>query len=238
MKANLLFLLDILIYFFFPLFFWNVGRDYLGDYTTILLSTVPGIWYTLYRFKYSEYLNFTGIFIILNLVSGTLVDILSNSAEQLLWNNVFSALTLATIYLVSYLIKHPTHLYFTLDILVLAGHDRAITKELLLEKRSFTVLNFITLFYCLSECVYTFIMIKCLNMYGIEAFQLEVWLDNILKLFMAGASFLSFIAINSRINEIVSINQKMGRRNYLSYTMDWNPSHLEKSYFYFCNHKH
>ena len=101
MRVNTLFLLDIILYFIFPLFFWDIGRIFLEDYATILFSSVPGIVYTLYRFKITERFNFTGLFIILNLSSGIIVDILSVSAIQLLWNNVWLSFFLAMIYFIS-----------------------------------------------------------------------------------------------------------------------------------------
>ena len=42
MRVNILFLLDIILYFIFPLFFWDVGRVFLGDYVTILVFNRPG----------------------------------------------------------------------------------------------------------------------------------------------------------------------------------------------------
>ncbi len=150
MRVNILFLLDIILYFIFPLFFWDTGRIFLGDYATILFSSVPGIVYTLYRFKITERFNFTGLFIILNLSSGIIVDILSVSAIQLLWNNVWLSFFLAMIYFISCLIKKPIHLFLTLDILVLRGYDQSLTKERLYEDKTLILLNIITLIYCIS----------------------------------------------------------------------------------------
>ena len=235
MRVNPLFLLDIILYFIFPLFFWNVLRDYFGDYITILFSTVPGILYTLYRFKMTENFNFTGLFIIFNLSSSIVVDVLSRSAIQLLWNDVFVSLFLALIYFLSYLLKKPIHLYFTLDILVLRGYDKSLTKEQLYEKKTLLLLNGVTLSYCLIECGYAFIMVNWISMYGVEAFQLDVVLDNILNVVMTGISIISFIFLNNMIDVILPLNKNSTRKNLLSYTNKRNQLPLEKSYFYFCN---
>ena len=151
MRVNLLFLLDVVLYFIFPLFFWDIGRSYFGDYATILFSSIPGILYTLYRFKITECFNFTGLFILFNLFSGIVVDILSPSAIQLLWNNIFLSLFLAVIYFFSCLLNKPIHLYFTLDILVLRGYDKVLSKEQLFERKTLVLLNIITLIYCMVE---------------------------------------------------------------------------------------
>ena len=205
MRVNPLFLLDIILYFIFPLLFWNVGRGYFGDYITILFSTVPGILYTLYRFKMTESFNFTGLFIIFNLSSGIVVDVLSGSALQLLWNDVYVSLFLAVIYFLSYLLKKPIHLYFTLDILTLRGYDKSLTKEQLYEKKTLLLLNIVTLFYCIIECGYALIMVNWISMYGVEAFQLNVIFDNILNVIMTGISIISFIFLNNMVDEILPL---------------------------------
>ena len=234
MRANSLFLLDIILYFIFPLFFWDFGREYFGDYITILFSTVPGILYTLYRFKITESFNFTGLFIIFNLSSGIVVDVLSGSAIQLLWNDVFISLFLAVIYFLSYLLKKPIHLYITLDILVLRGYDKSLTKERLYENKTLLLLNCVTLIYCIIEFGYAFIMVNWISMYGVEAYHLDIIFDNILNVVMTGISIISFIFLNNMIDEIVP-NRKRTIKNWLSYTNKWNQIPLERSYFYFCN---
>lgn len=236
MRVNFLFLLDIVLYFIFPLFFWDLGRSYFGDYATILFSTVPGILYTLYRFKITESFNFTGLFILFNLFSGIIVDILSLSAIQLLWNNVFLSFFLALIYFFSFLLKKPLHLYFTLDILVLRGYNKSLTKEQLFERKSFILINITTFIFCLIECVYACLMINWISMYGVEAFHLDVILDNILNVVMAGVSVISFFYINHSIDIIVPVNKKRTRNRLLSFTNDWDQFPLEKSFFYFSNH--
>ena len=106
----------------------------------MLLSTVPGILYTLFRFNLTEF-NFTGIFIILNLSFGVLLDVLSVSAQQLQWNNVFYAIALAIIYLISYFLKKPIHLFFTLDIMV-QRVSKTITKKFFLLKKAFKIVQY------------------------------------------------------------------------------------------------
>ncbi|MGP4060733.1 hypothetical protein [Halobacillus sp. H74] len=51
MKSNRFVLLDLICYVVFPLAVWNITRDYIGDYYAMLLSSIPGIIYAIYRFK-------------------------------------------------------------------------------------------------------------------------------------------------------------------------------------------
>lgn len=241
MRTNLLLLLDVTLYFIFPLLFWDFGRNYFGDYLTMIFSTVPGIFYTLYRFKMTEHFNFTGMFIIFNLVSGTLVDLLSMSALQLLWNNMFHSLAISMIYLTSCLLKKPIHLFLTLDIMVLKGYDQAMTKKLFYEKKPLILFNTLTIIYSLSECIYTLLLIKWVSLYGVEAFHFEILLDNTLNVVMTGISILSFVYMDNMINDIVPVKKMMGnkhiRKIFVSSTAHWHSSPLERSYFYFCNLK-
>ena len=102
------------------------------------------------------------------------------------------------------LIKKPIHLFLTLDILVLRGYDLSLTKERLYEDKTLILLNIITLIYCIIECSYAFIMIHWISLYGVEAFHLDIILDNILNIVMTGISIVSFIFINNRMDVIVS----------------------------------
>ena len=79
-------LLDLIFYAALPYLIWNFGRDSLGDYTAMLVSTIPGFVYTIYRFILDKQFNITGLFILGSLALGTTVDLLSGSAEQMIWN--------------------------------------------------------------------------------------------------------------------------------------------------------
>ncbi|WP_374056177.1 hypothetical protein [Rossellomorea sp. FM04394] len=83
MKKNFV-LLDLLMYVALPLFVWNIMRDYIGDYYAMLLFSVPGIIYTVYRFIEMKKVNTFGLFILVTLIVGTLIDVLAGSSLQLL----------------------------------------------------------------------------------------------------------------------------------------------------------
>jgi hypothetical protein len=62
MKKNIV-LLDLIFYGALPLLFWNVLRDVTGDYYAMLLSSVPAILYTMYRFWEMKRVNVFGIYL-------------------------------------------------------------------------------------------------------------------------------------------------------------------------------
>ncbi|USK61761.1 VC0807 family protein [Peribacillus asahii] len=137
MKPTLMLIVDFVLFFIFPLVFWELCREVVGDYPAMILSTLPGILYGLYRFNDTGKLNYTGICVFLNLTAGLLVDLLSGSALQLLWNNVFYSAALLFIYSVSVAARKPLYLYFALDLMAMRGYDRKLTKELFFEKKTY-----------------------------------------------------------------------------------------------------
>ncbi|MFC8575402.1 VC0807 family protein, partial [Heyndrickxia sporothermodurans] len=80
---------DIICYLIFPIVIWNYGKNHIGEYYAMLVSTLPGILYSIVRFILLKRVNLFGIFMVLNLLIGTLVDVLAGSAIQMLWNDVF-----------------------------------------------------------------------------------------------------------------------------------------------------
>lgn len=117
-------LFDIICYAVIPFFIWNYGRGILGDYYALLLSTVPGLIYTLYRFITERQLNLTGLFIISSLAISTTVNLLSSTAEDMLWNQVYVGIAFAMIFLLSIVIKKPLALYFAVDFVFLKLEQR------------------------------------------------------------------------------------------------------------------
>ncbi|WP_054752138.1 VC0807 family protein [Piscibacillus salipiscarius] len=117
---------DILFYLVIPLIIWNYGRDLMGDYYAILLSTFPGFLYTVYRFIEQRQINITGMFVITTLLISTMVDILSPDAKAMLWNQVYLGYAFAGVFLFSMLIKKPLALYLAVDFAYLQGYERKI----------------------------------------------------------------------------------------------------------------
>jgi hypothetical protein len=237
---TLMLIVDFILFFIFPLIFWELCREVVGDYPAMILSTVPGILYSLYRFKNNARLNYTGIFVILNLIAGLLVDILSGSALQLLWNNVFYSATLLIIYSVSVATKKPLYLYFTLDLMAMRGYDRKITKELFFEKSTYRFFQLITLIYCINELIYIVCLSSWIMKYGIDAYRLDIMLDRSLNIMLSVAWLVTFFFIQQAVNEITPIKKNTiskVRKKLFTKSSDWTSFHFEQAYFYFSNHK-
>nr|WP_302466781.1 VC0807 family protein [Heyndrickxia camelliae] len=231
---------DVFLFFLFPLVCWETCRGLVGDYPAMILTTIPGIIYSLYRFKNNQKLTFTGLFVILNLIVGLLLDLLSGSALQLLWNNIFYSLTLLFIYLISLIFKRPLYLYFALDLMTLKGYDRKITKELFFEKKIYKLFKLTTIIYCINELIYTFCLIQWILKYGVEAYRLDIILDNILNMFLSGTSFVVFIIIHLRVNEITPVKnialKKARERSIYSIQAYSKSINFERVFFYFSTH--
>jgi len=200
MKKNLI-VLDLIFYVGLPLFVWHMLRDYIGDYYAMLLTSVPAIVYTLYRFKETKKANVTGIFILVSLVIGTVVDLLSGSALQLLWNNVYYSLVVGCFFLLTMVFRKPLALYFALDIAELQGHEREFSKKLYFQKRLFIVFQAITFIFVLRSVIFAGVNSWLIQQYGVEAFDNGIVIKQVLGWVMTGFVVIGFIYVSKVIQD-------------------------------------
>ena len=238
MRNNLFLLVDIIFYLVIPLVLWEFGRPMIGDYLCMVLSSIPGVIYGTLRFISSGFLNFSSIYLILNMAAGTLTDLFSKTASHLLWNNIYYSIILTMIFLGSSLIKRPLFLYFSLDLLTSQGNDRKLTKELFFQREILTLLNRVTLIFGLGELLYSLIMAKLVKLYGVEAFETGILMEQALNLLFSVISITGLYILYNRVDRIVSIkkpsNPTVTRKHYLiKFNKGWFL--LEKSYFFFGN---
>ncbi len=92
----------------------------------------------------------TGFFILITLISNTTVDLLSGSAERMLWNDAYYHIVLGIIVICTIFIKKPLMLYFAADIAALQSHDRDKSRELYRDSRIYPALQYLTLFFGLQ----------------------------------------------------------------------------------------
>ncbi|MHC8514957.1 VC0807 family protein [Sporosarcina sp. ITBMC105] len=168
MKKLILF--DILFYTVLPLLFWQYGREPFGDYYAMLLSTVPGFIYTIYRFINERQFNIAGVFIIFSLFLSTTVNLVSGNAEQLLWNQVFLGYGYAVVYGLSVLFQKPFALYFAVDFMYLQGYSRENSKSLFKTKGIFMWYQLLTALLCLRSIFQSSLKACLLNAYGVEGY--------------------------------------------------------------------
>ncbi|QST00796.1 hypothetical protein IMZ31_04260 [Pontibacillus sp. ALD_SL1] len=186
---------DLICYIVFPLVVWNFIRDDIGDYYAMLLSSVPGIIYTFIRFKAVKKVQFFGIFMLANLVVGTLFDVLAGSAIQLLWNRVYFALLGGGIFLGSMLIRKPIALYLMLDVMEMQGQNRKGLKAKFMQKKVFFVFQLITFVFVFRELVFAGWKAWLVTQYGIEAFDQALVLRQVMSWVLTGVTVIGYVYV-------------------------------------------
>lgn len=192
---------DLICYIAFPLAIWNFGRDIVGDYYAMLISSMPGIIYTVVRFYITKAINFFGVFMISTLVVGTLIDVLAGSAIQLLWNNVYYAYALGLLTLFSIVIKKPIFLYFFLDFAVMQGYDRQESKKLFYRPKIYFVFCLITIAFAFRDILLATIRVWFIKEYGVEAFDKGIIVRQALAWTISGLCVFGYIRILKLIKE-------------------------------------
>jgi len=164
-------LLDLAIYLGIPLLVWNFGRGYWGDYLTILLGMVPALLYTAGTFVWKREWNVSGIFFLGLISLNFLMNLLSHSAEQELWNGVYMGYLSIAFYGFTILIKRPLGIYLFIDYAYAKGIPREKSRALYCAPANFHYFVKFTLFLCLRELVVIIIKTVMINRMGIEGFN-------------------------------------------------------------------
>jgi hypothetical protein len=229
-------LLDLLFYFVLPILFWELGRVYLSDYVTILVSSFSGIIYSLYRFLQSSGINFTRVYLFVNVLIGMFIDLCSRTALQLLWNDVYYTLVLGMVFFISSFCWKPLFFYFALDILVLQGYDRKLTKEIFLTKEAMRTLRILNLLNGIKEFVLTVVLIDLLQTHGVEIYTLSVLLDQLIGFIVSGLSLIGYLHLYKLMNGIVIIKKIAVPPKKLILPQNWYHLHFENNYFFLRKH--
>ncbi|MFC7322753.1 VC0807 family protein [Halobacillus campisalis] len=202
-------LLDLIFYVVFPLAVWNLTRDPIGDYYAMLLSSVPGIIYTVYRFMALKKVNVFGLYMISTLVVGTLIDVLAGNAIRLLWYNVIYAYVLAGLFLLTIVIKKPIALYFALDFTELQGDDRAFNKRLFYQKKIYRIFSWIVAGFAFQNILSATLKAWLITEYGVEAFDKGIILRQVINWGLTFIIMAGFFYISKVINESPQLIEKV-----------------------------
>lgn len=162
--------MDLIFYAALPYIIWKFGKEPFGDYAAMLISTIPALIYTCYRFILEKQFNIAGLFIIGSLAVGTLVNLLSGSAEQMIWNGVYLGLFYVVIYFISLVVKRPFSLYFAVDFAYLQGNAREDSKALFFQKGIFKWFQFIQVIFILRGLFMAGLTVFLLNKYGVDGY--------------------------------------------------------------------
>lgn len=169
--GNKFIILDLFFYAAIPYLLWKFGRNPLGDYAAMLISTIPGFIYTVYRFVKEKQFNITGLFVIVSLLLGTVVDLLSGSAELMLWNGVYLGLFYVIIHFIALAVRRPFALYFAVDFSYLQGRERINSTKLFYEKGIFKWFQIIQLLFIVRGLFMVGLKVYLLKKYGVDGYD-------------------------------------------------------------------
>ena len=194
-----LIILDILCYGVIPYFVWKFGREPFGDYIAILLSTIPGFIYTVYRFMKEKQFNIAGLFIIGSLLISTTVNLLSSSAESMLWNQVYLGFGFAVFHLLTVLFRKPMALYFTVDMAYLQGYPRKGSKELFHKKGLFMWFQLMSLLFVIRGIFQNCLKAWLIGTYGANGYDQVIIYMNISGWVFSGVIVVGYLFISNKI---------------------------------------
>ncbi|WP_342601143.1 VC0807 family protein [Psychrobacillus sp. FSL H8-0483] len=191
MKTNYI-LLDLLVYMGLPYIIWTYGRDIMGDYYAMLLSTLPAIVYTIFRFIKDRQFNLVGVFIISSLLLSSILDLLAGSAIQMLWNSVWLSYCFTFIYIISMIIQKPLVIYFAIEFMHLQGYPRKDCKDLYFIKENVKWFQLVTAIFVIRGLVMNSIMVWLIMKHGADAFMHLIVVRKVLGYAFSGLIFAGF----------------------------------------------
>ena len=193
-------LLDIFCYVVIPYFIWNYGREPLGDYYAMLLSTIPGFLYTIYRFAKERKFNIAGLSILLALLLGTLVNLLSPDAESMLWNQVYIGFAYGMVFLVSVLIRKPLAMYFAIDFVYLQGFAKEDSLAMFSKKGIFMWFQLLTLLFFVNSAFQNSLKAWLISAHGADGYGEMLIYMKISGWIFYGLITAGFFFIGSKVN--------------------------------------
>ncbi len=164
-------LLDLIVYLGIPLLIWNTCRPYMGDYFAMLLSTVPGILYTLYTFFREKQFSVTGVFILSTMIIGIILDLYSKTAHQMLWNYVYLNIGLVIFWCLTMVAKRPMAMYFFIDYAFLHGIPKDHTRVVYRQMPFFRYFMLLTAFLAFRDFSDILLRIFLIHFYDVEGFN-------------------------------------------------------------------
>lgn len=188
-------LLDLIIYLGVPLIIWNTCRSLLGDYPAMLLSTLPGIIYTLYTFFKEKQYSITGLFILATMIIGGILNLDSITAHQMLWNYVYLNTGMVVFWCLTILVKRPMAMYFFIDYAYLHGVPKDRTRLVYKQMPYYRYFIYLTVFLALRDLSDIFLRIFLIHLYDVAGFNkisviTQVWSTITTIMFVYGIIFI------------------------------------------------
>lgn len=164
-------ILEILCYIVLPIAIWKYGRAPLGDYYAMLLSTGPAFVYTVWNFFHDRQFNITGLYIMSSLIINTILDLVSDSAEWMLWNGIYFNFGMIVFLLFTIIIKKPLVMYFLVDAAYVQGTPREESFKKYKSKELFKYFQWLTAFLILRDVMESGVKIWLIYKYGVDGFD-------------------------------------------------------------------
>ncbi|WP_338778234.1 VC0807 family protein [Metabacillus sp. FJAT-52054] len=200
MKKHLI-ISDILFYLVLPYVIWEYGKAPLGDYWAMLLSTVPGIIYTVFRFFAEKQFNVTGLFIMASLSINTIIDLLSQNAERMQQNNVWVSVGFGLFWIATILTKKPFGLYLMVDIAYLQGQKREDSLKLYKQPKLLPLFYLVSFVFAMQNLLNAALRAFLLNQYGIAQYDKILFFMKIYGWVFTVILMITFVFVGMRIND-------------------------------------
>ncbi|MCD7036272.1 hypothetical protein LRR81_18670 [Metabacillus sp. GX 13764] len=191
---------DILFYLALPYFIWKFGQEPLGNYYAMLLSTTPGIVYTIFRFFADKQFNVTGVFILASMSVTTIIDLLSQSAERMQWNNVYTAFGFGLFWIITMIMKKPFALYLMADISALQGIDREKSKKLYRSKKLLPLFYMVSILFAARSMISGFLRAYLINTIGISHYDKILFYMKVYGWIFGAIMAVAFVYVGMKIS--------------------------------------
>ncbi|WP_374723556.1 VC0807 family protein [Calidifontibacillus erzurumensis] len=198
-------IIEIICYIVLPIVIWKYGRDPLGDYYAMLLSTAPAFVYTVWNFFSERQFNVSGLYIMSSLMINTILDLISDSAEWMLWNGIYFNFGMIAFLLFTIIIKKPIVLYFLVDAAYIQGTPREESLKKYKSKEVFKYFQGLTAFLILRDVLESVVKIWLIHKYGVDGY------DKILIAMRTFGWIMSAVfvgAVMYVLNKIMQFNEK------------------------------
>jgi hypothetical protein len=194
---------DLLFYAVLPYFLWAAGREVFSDYHALLLSSSPGFVYTIVRFWIEKQWNVTGLFLVATLMTSTIIDVASGSAEAMIMNNIRTLFGYGMFFLLTMLIGRPMAAYFFADTAAYWFNDggkRSVhyfcSPELL------PYFQTLTLLFVVRYCFMAGAKWAMFQHYGIDGYGLLIWWRVALSWVFGALILLASFMVARRVRQL------------------------------------
>lgn len=211
MKVRTRILIDLMFYLALPLLIWNTARESLGDYLAMFTSAGTGIAYTAFKFYYEKRYNLTGIIIVFGITLNLLLNVISDSAIEILRNGLILNGSLAALYLISLLIRRPLGHVFYIDYRRMYGEDQQLSAQRAIRFDKRRYFDYLTALFLLREMTLLIVKWRLISRLGIEGANVIILVNRSLSYAYIGLIALMTVAIDKQWKAMLAKEEEVGR---------------------------